>query len=125
MKDRLLFGFGRYMIPIPRLLWSRQIAAAARKSRAGLAFMSDDHHRIRNFVVTELLRRGTPLPPDAIAETLGLTMPRVASILDELEQHLTFLFRSDGHDVTWAYPVTVDVTPHRAGFSTGEAAYSP
>jgi len=27
--------------------------------------------------------------------------------------------------VTWAYPVTVDETPHHVRFSSGEEAYSP
>ncbi len=125
MTDRLLLGLGRHMIPLPRALWRRAFSATARKSRAGLAFMSDDHHRVRDFVVTELPRRGAPLPPETIAEALGLAVPRVASILDELERHLTFLFRSRGSAVTWAYPVTVDETPHRAHFSTGEEAYAP
>jgi hypothetical protein len=49
----------------------------------------------------------------------------VVSILGELEQHLKFVFRNERGEVTWAYPVTVDETPHRARFSTGEDAYSP
>jgi hypothetical protein len=87
--------------------------------------MSEDHHRVRDFTVLELPRAGAPLSPQAIAEALDLDVARVRSILDELEQHLTFLFRSDGEEVTWAYPVTVDETPHHARFSTGEEAYSP
>jgi hypothetical protein len=87
--------------------------------------MSEDHHRVRDFAVTELPRRGAPLPPESFTEALGLDMDRVESILDELEAHLTFVFRTDPRAVTWAYPVTVDETPHRASFSTGEDAYSP
>jgi hypothetical protein len=49
----------------------------------------------------------------------------VVAILDELEEHLTFVFRGDRRAVSWAYPVTVDETPHHASFSTGEEAYSP
>jgi hypothetical protein len=125
VPDRLLLGLGRYMIPIPRMVWHRLMKANARKIRAGLGFMSADHHRVRDFVVTELPRAGAPLPPESIAEQLALSVSRVRSILDELEQHLTFLFRNDRGEVTWAYPVTVDETPHHASFSTGEEAYSP
>jgi hypothetical protein len=125
MKDRLLLGLGRFLIPIPPLLWRRVIEAGARKSRARLGFMSADHHRVRDFAVTELPRRGAPLPPEVIAGALGLDATRVESVLDDLERHLTFLFRSRGNAVTWAYPVTVDETPHHARFSTGEEAYSP
>ncbi len=125
MKDSLLLGLGRYMIPIPRMLWERLMQAQARKARAGLAFMSEDHHRVRDFAVLELPRAGAPLAPETIAEALDLAVPRVVSILEELEEHLTFVFRGDGRLVTWAYPVTVDETPHHASFSTGEEAYSP
>lgn len=125
MKDSLLLGLGRYMIPIPRMLWERLVKAQARKTRARLAFMSEDHHRVRDFAVLELARSGAPLAPEAIAAALELAVPRVVSILEELEKHLTFVFRGDQRVVTWAYPVTVDETPHHASFGTGEEAYSP
>jgi len=125
MQDRLLLGLGRFMLPIPRALWQRAMQANARKLRAGLGFMSAEHHRVRDFVVMELPRLGAPLTPDAIAAALDLALPRVTAILDELEKHLTFLFRNERGEVTWAYPVTVDATPHHAHFSTGEEAYSP
>jgi len=125
MTDGLLLGLGHHTIPIPRLVWQRLLKARARKIRARLGFMSEDHHRVRDFVVTELPRAGAPLPPESIAEELGLDVPLVRSILDELEEQLTFLFRNDQGAVAWAYPVTVDETPHRASFSSGEEAYSP
>ena len=87
--------------------------------------MSEDHHRVRDFSVLELPRSGSPLSPASIAAQLDLDVPRVTSILDDLEKHLTFLFRNDRGEVTWAYPVTVDETPHHASFSTGEEAWSP
>ena len=89
-----------------------------------LDFMSVDHHRVRNFCVTELPRAGKPLTPEYIAQALGLPVERVVPMLDELERHMTFLFRNAEGAVTWAYPVTVDVTPHRVTFSTGEQVYA-
>jgi hypothetical protein len=125
MSDRLLLGIGRRMIPIPRIVWQRLIKANARKTEARLGFMSADHHRVRDFVVTELARQGAPLAPGLIAEKLGLAADRVSVILDELEKHLTFLVRNAEGAVTWAFPVTADETPHQAAFTTGEEAYSP
>jgi hypothetical protein len=125
LTERLLLGFGRYVIPIPRVVWQPLMKAGGRKVDASLSFMSKDHHRVRDFAVLELPRSGAPLSPATIAEALDLSLPRVQSILDELEEHLTFLFRSDGEEVTWAYPVTVVETPHHARFSSGEEAYSP
>jgi hypothetical protein len=125
MKDSLLLGLGRFMIPVPRMIWERLVKSEARGTRAGLAFMSEDHHRVRDFTVLELARSGMPLAPESIAEALDLSVPRVVSILEELEEHMTFVYRGDQRRVTWAYPVTVDETPHHASFSTGEEAYSP
>jgi hypothetical protein len=125
MRDRLLLGVGRTMLPIPALLWRRMVAGNARTTPARLGFMTADHHRVRDFVVMELPRAGAPIAPERIAETLGMPLARVRTILEDLERHLTFLFRGDGHAVTWAYPVTVDTTPHHAVFATGEEAYSP
>jgi hypothetical protein len=125
MKDRLLLGIGRSMVPIPRMVWQRLFQANVAKTRARSGFMSQDHHRVRDFAVTELPRLGAPLSPQSIAGALDLPVPRVRSLLEELEAHLTFLFRNERGEVTWAYPVTVDETPHRARFSTGEEAYSP
>ena len=125
MKDSLLLGIGRYMIPVPRMIWERIVKADGRKTPQKLGFMSEDHHRVRDFTVLELARTGAPLAPESIAEALDLPVPRVVSILEELEEHLTFVYRGDRRVVTWAYPVTVDETPHRARFRSGEEAYSP
>jgi hypothetical protein len=82
--------------------------------------MTEEHHRIRNFVVTELPRAGEPLSPEFIAQALKLPLDQVVGILDDLEKHMSFLFRNEQGAVEWAYPVTVDQTPHRMTFSTGE-----
>ena len=115
MKDNLLLGVSRYLLPIPRFVWQRQV-----RGKAALDFMSDDHQRVRDFVVTEIPKAGKPLSPDGIAQALNLTSDRVSAILDDLEQHLTFLFRNPHGDVEWAYPVTAACTPHHVAFSSGE-----
>ena len=65
-----------------------------------------------------------PMPPDYIADRLKLDKERVIQILDELEQRLIFLFRPEGHDVVWAYPVTAEPTPHKLAFSSGERIWA-
>ena len=119
MDDSLLLGLWRYMLPIPRPIWQSQVRGDAK-----LDFMSEEHHDVRDFVVTELPRVGGPLTPEFIAQELSLSLPQVAGILDNLEEHLTFLFRNEQGAVAWAYPVTVEQTPHRVTLSTGEQAYA-
>ena len=114
-EDSLLLGVWRYLVPIPRAVWQSQVSGDT-----DLDFMSEEHHLVRDFVVVEIPRVGEPLMPGFIAQELSLSRPQVVSILNDLEAHMTFLFRNEQGAVTWAYPVTVDQTPHRVTFSTGE-----
>ena len=65
MDDSLLLGLWRHTLPVPRPVWQRLV-----KGDADLDFMSEDHHRVRDFVVTELPRAGKPLSPETIAQEL-------------------------------------------------------
>lgn len=120
MSDSVLMGTGRWMIPIPGWMWRRQVAGGEKRLKASLGFMSEDHHRVRYFVVREIPRAGAPLSPEFISRMLDLPAPRLNQILDDLERNLTFLYRNPRGEVEWAYPVTTDRTPHRVRFSTGE-----
>jgi hypothetical protein len=90
-----------------------------------LAFMTPRHHAVRNFVVLELPRNhGRPLRPAQIGAALGLEAELVVQLLDDLEKHLFFLVRDRRGDVSWAFPVSSERTPHRLRFSTGERIYA-
>ena len=125
MSGPAKLGVGRRMVSVPGFVWRTAVGRAAKSARKDLAFMSADHRRVRDFSVLELARTGAPLAASSIAAKLSIQEERVESILDDLETRLTFLYRSHGSEVTWAYPITVDATPHRAKFHTGEEAYSP
>lgn len=113
------------MIPIPPLLWQRAVKADGQKMSGRLRFMSEDHHRVRDFAVQQLARTGAPLPTATIAESLGLDLSETTRLIEDLERNLTFLYRTEPDAVTWAYPVTCEDTGHRVHFSTGEDAFSP
>jgi hypothetical protein len=123
MTESVLQGRGDEIIAIPRKMWEQHFEAAPEHSRKRLAFMTDAHHQVRYFVVRELPRYGRPIPPSFIARELGLSNELVAAILDELEKNLVFLVRNDQGDVTWAFPVTAESTPHEITFSSGERLY--
>jgi len=88
-----------------------------------LAFMSSDHHIVRDFVVREMPRQSRPLSPQQIASVTALNLPRVSMILSDLEKNLFFLVRDQQGNVSWAFPVTTDQTAHHLSFSTGERIY--
>ena len=86
--------------------------------------MTPEHHAVRNFAVREIpYEHGRPIKVDRLAATLGLPLPKVKAIVEDLERHLFFLVRNESGDISWAFPVTTDPTPHRLKFSTGERAH--
>jgi hypothetical protein len=100
------------------------LAAEARRSGKALDWFTDDHHRVRDFVVAEIARTGTPLTTEEIAAGTGVPGPRAESVVQDLEDGKTFLFRSDGERVDWAYPVTAERTPHRIRLDSGERFFA-
>ncbi len=124
MKDKLMLGLWRYIIKAPPSLWEKQIYKAKKKFEAENSFMSKEHGSVHHFVVRELPHAGKPLSPEFVANSLNLPIDRVKTILGDLEKRMTFLFRNRKGGVVWAYPVTVDKTPHHLTFSTGEQLYA-
>ncbi|MCB2188390.1 MAG: hypothetical protein KQJ78_18370 [Deltaproteobacteria bacterium] len=117
-------GWRRKFLPLPTSLLRRRTQSAVRKLEAYLGFMTPEHHQVRNFIVLELPRRDTPLPPEEIAARLDLPPARVAAILDDLASHMFFVARDAAGAVIWAYPVTVEETPHRVSFASGEQTFA-
>ena len=125
MKNSILLGLGRYMIPIPGLIWPRLIARTTQKETARLASVrSEAPGLVHHFVVREIPRVGKALTPEFIGQQLNMSIDRVKAVLDELEKKRPCLFRNEQGAVVWAYPVTATKTPHHLTFSTGEQGYA-
>ena len=124
MSNKLLTGVWRMLVGVPPVLWEKQIQKVRRKVEKSTRFMSQEHRRIHHYVVRELPRVGEPIPAERAARDLALSMEQTVAILGDLEEHLTFLYRNEQGQVVWAYPVTVEKTPHRITFGSGERLYA-
>jgi hypothetical protein len=124
MNQTILLGQGRRIIPIPRAHWEGHLSQLPAHSRSRLSFMSPAHHLVRNFVVKRLPSAASPISPMEIADFLKLPVSQVREILDQLERNLFFLVRDRSGAVTWAFPVTIEPTPHRLTFDSGEETYA-
>lgn len=111
------------MREIPEWEWKADIKKNTTGDNPRTRFMSDEHRRVRYFLARNLPRVGAPITPPMISSALGLPLFRVKAILDDLAAHLVFIIRDDSGSVSWAFPVTVEKTPHQLTFSTGERLY--
>jgi len=120
MGDSLRLKLGRHFLPLPAALWHRMIKRLARRIRDADRRLTREHRAVHHFVVREIPRSGEPLTPEVIAAGTAIPATDVVAILQELERKMRFLWRDPEGRVTWAYPVTVEATPHHMAFSTGE-----
>ena len=120
MRKPVLTGDGHRFTEISRATWEQHVTQAPQDISKMLGFMTDAHHLIRYFVVGKLPRIGKPISPEMISEELDMSLSKTTEILDDLERNLFFLVRNGQGHISWAFPVTVDKTPHQLTFSTGE-----
>lgn len=125
MKEIILIGRKEHIMEADAGQFRREVAHSHQQPSTRLSFMTPDHHRIRNFAVTELPRNDEkPLSAQSISERLSLPLAQVIAILDDLQRHLFFLVLNTASEVSWAYPVTSEPTPHSLRFSSGECTYA-
>ncbi len=125
MIDRILMGRREKIYEMPAENWREHLSVGRQHMQARLGFMTDDHHRVRNFAVRELPRnQGKALSAKEISRRLDLPLARVVAILEELQKNLFFLVLNEVGEVSWAFPVTSDWTPHRLSFSSGESVFA-
>ena len=65
-----------------------------------------------------------PVTADQIAGELGMPDSQIIEIIDKLENLKTFIYRSDGKGINWAYPITLENTGFRMTASSGEQFYA-
>ena len=123
MEEKILIGRDREILEIPQATWKQELAQIPQHSQTRLNFMTNTHHQIRNFVVKEMAIRQKPIEPKLISEKLSIPLEQVNFLLEELERKLFFLVRNEQGAVAWAYPITVETTPHKLNFASGERLY--
>jgi hypothetical protein len=98
----------------------RETTKMAKNMRTRINKITEEKKRIHHFVVRELPNAGQPISLAFVARALEMPVDRVSTLVDEMEKDKSFFHRYHSEGINWAYPVTVDNTPHRVTFSTGE-----
>jgi hypothetical protein len=120
MKNELRFKLGSHFLPIPQAIWHREVGKEARGCGQAYGALSSEQQRVRAHIVAALPRHPEGLSATTLSEQLDLPVDRLRGILNELNRGKFFVALDDTNTVTWAYPVTIDATPHQLTFKTGE-----
>lgn len=113
-------GLWKTTLPIPSFIINQVVDAGIKQTKKKARQFTEEKRALHHFIVRELPAKGEPLSLEFIAKGLGMPLDKVTVLVDELEQGKTFLYRRNSKRINWAYPVSVDDTPHHVTFSTGE-----
>lgn len=120
VKRKMFMGIGKFMVPIPLMISNRGLKKGVSGAKAKARLLSEDERKVHHFVVKVMATAKEPITAELISQELGLSLETVEKIIDKLESLKTFLYRSGGKEINWAYPLSLDNTGHEMTGSTGE-----
>ncbi|UCD66412.1 MAG: hypothetical protein JSW69_01950 [Deltaproteobacteria bacterium] len=124
MKRKMFMGIGKFMVPIPLMISNRGLKKGVSGAKAKARLLSEDERKVHHFVVKVMAAAKEPITAELISQELGLSLETVEEIIDKLESLKTFLYRSGGKEINWAYPLSLDNTGHEMTGSTGEKFFA-
>ena len=124
VERKLLMGIGGFMIPIPRIIASKGLQKGVSGAKAKAELLSTEERKIHHFIVKKIAVAQKPITAEIVSKELGVPFERVENAIDKLEGLKTFLYRSDGLGINWAYPHSLENTGHKMIASTGERFFA-
>ena len=118
---KMYMGIGRFMVPIPLAISNSGLKKGVFGAESKAQRLSKEERRIHYFVVRKMASVDEAIKAELVAEETGLSVDEVEKAIDKLESLKTFLYRSDGRGIDWAYPLSLDNTGHRMTVNTGES----
>lgn len=119
-KRKMLMGVRGLMIPIPRFLSDKGVKKGVAGAEAKAARLSEDERRVHHYIVRTMPMASRPIEALQVSEELLLPLDMVKETIDKLEEMKTFLFRTGGQGIDWAYPISLENTGHEMRCSAGE-----
>ena len=124
LKHKLYMGFRGMMLRIPPLLSEKGSKRGAKGARENAERLTDEERRVHHHIVLKMLNAREPFSAETIADEMGIENDRMLAIVNKLENLKTFVYRSDGRRIDWAYPLSLDDTGFRMTVSTGERFFA-
>jgi hypothetical protein len=124
VKRKLFMGIGGFMIPIPRMLAAKGLQKGVSGAKKKAALLSVEERKTHHFIVKEMAVAKEPITAELVGEELGIPLKSIEKAIDKLESLKTFLYRSDGKGINWAYPLSLENTGHQMSASTGERFFA-
>jgi hypothetical protein len=120
-ERKMYMGACKFMIPIPQVISNKGLEKGVSGAREKAGVLSEEERKVHHFVVKKMAVVKEPISTELVSEELGIPVETVEETINKLEGLKTFLYRSDGKGINWAYPLSLADTGHRMTASTGES----
>ena len=124
LKHKLYMGFRGLMLRIPPLLSEKGARKGEKGVKANADALSKEERSVHHFIVKKLAVVKDPITAEMIAGELAMPHDQVLEIINKLENLKTFIYRSDGKGINWAYPLSLENTGFRISASSGERFFA-
>ena len=124
LKHRLIVGIGSFMFPIPRFFSKKGLGKGVCSAKKKTTLLSDQEQRVHYYIVEQMAVAREPIQTISVSTALGIPVEKIVQMIDKLEGLKTFLFRSDGKTVDWAYPLSLQNTGHELISLKGERLFA-
>jgi len=124
LKHKLYMGFRGFMMRIPPLLSDKGARKGEKGAKANADSLSKEERRVHHFIVMKMAVVKDPITAELIASELGMPADQVYEIINKLENLKTFIYRSDGKGINWAYPLSLENTGFKMTASSGEQFFA-
>jgi len=123
-KRKMFMGINSITIPIPRIITAKGLQKGVSGAKAKAALLSTEERKIHHFIVSKMATAQEPITAELVSEELDIKMEMVEKTINKLEEMKTFLYRSDGLGINWAYPLSLEDTGHKMTACTGERFFA-
>ena len=124
LKHKLYVGFRGFMMRIPPWLAAKGSKKGEKGAKANADRLSKEERRVHHFIVMKMAVVKDPITTEVIANELRMPNDQVHEIINKLENLKTFIYRSDGKGINWAYPFSLENTGFRMTASSGEQFFA-
>ena len=124
LKHKLYMWFRGFMMQIPPLLSDKGARKGEKGAKANADSLSKEERRVHHFIVMKMAVIKNPITAELIAGELGMPTDQAHEIINKLENLKTFIYRSDGKEINWAYPLSLENTGFRMTASSGEQFFA-
>jgi hypothetical protein len=124
LNYKLYVGFRGFMMRIPSRLAAKGSKKGEKGAKANANRLSKEERRVHHFIVMKMAVVKYPITAEDIANELRMPIDQIHEIINKLENLKTFIYRSDGKGIDWAYPLSLEKTGFRMTASSGEQFFA-